>query len=185
MFNGRKNSWRDSWHVSFFSFYHLLTATPGRENLSGAANYWSMVIALRPFFFQVCGLTLAGYPCLFLCRQCGAAIFQLCPKSALFKLPAFAAADVQNWMATTFRTDITLLRAKEGSPLDLERIQNYTLRLALEELRTLVVTQTSLIIKLNQTIERRTAVLSPTQGFSQEMYCKRSKFPLLHVVNLP
>lgn len=25
----------------------------GRENLSGAANYWSMVMDLRPYLFQV------------------------------------------------------------------------------------------------------------------------------------
>lgn len=25
-----------------------------RENLSGAANYWSMVMGLRPYLFQVC-----------------------------------------------------------------------------------------------------------------------------------
>ncbi|KAJ7449320.1 hypothetical protein B0H11DRAFT_2332305 [Mycena galericulata] len=55
-----------------------------RENLFGTFGYWSMVIDLRPYAFQ-----------------CGAAIFQKCPKSALFRLPAFKDVDVQNWMKTT------------------------------------------------------------------------------------
>lgn len=82
-------------------------------------------------------------------------------------------------MATTFRTDYAMLRAKEGSPLDLARIQNETLRLALEEVRTLLASQTNLISRLNQTLERRTAVLSPTQGFAHDIYHASGEFPSL------
>ncbi|GLB44253.1 hypothetical protein LshimejAT787_1601830 [Lyophyllum shimeji] len=125
----------------------------GRENLSGAANYWSMVITLRPYLFQ-----------------CRAALYELYPKSALFKLPAFTSPDVKNWMTTRFRTDLMMLRANAGSPVDLQRIQNHTLQLALEEVRTLLAMQVSMMTKHFQQQERRTAVLSPTKGFSQEVY---------------
>ncbi|KAF8870466.1 hypothetical protein BD779DRAFT_1681089 [Infundibulicybe gibba] len=73
-------------------------------------------------------------------------------------------------MKTTFRTELTLLQAKAGSPLDLARIQNESLRLALEEMRSLLSVQATELVKLNQKLERRTAVLSPTQGYSMETY---------------
>ncbi|KAJ7876636.1 hypothetical protein B0H13DRAFT_2347514 [Mycena leptocephala] len=78
-----------------------------RANLSGAFNYWQMVIDLRPYTFQ-----------------CGAAIFQKCPKSALFRLPAFCDTDFRTWMQSTFPSELSLLQVKEGSPADLLLIQN-------------------------------------------------------------
>jgi hypothetical protein len=43
-------------------------------------------------------------------NHCGATIYQLCPKSALFKLPALANKDIQTWMRTTFQTEVVVLR---------------------------------------------------------------------------
>ncbi|KAJ7916427.1 hypothetical protein B0H13DRAFT_2449107 [Mycena leptocephala] len=124
-----------------------------RANLSGAFNYWQMVIDLRPYAFQ-----------------CAAAIFQKCPKSALFRLPAFSDTDVRNWMQSTFPSELSLLQAKEGSPADLLLIQNAVLRKALEDLYKLANIGDAKLTKLTEILERRTAVLSPAQGFSTASY---------------
>lgn len=125
----------------------------GKANLTGAANYWSMVIKLRPILFL-----------------CGAALYEHQPTSALFRLPALANTDVQNWMSSTFRTELTLLRAKEGSPVDLQQLENELLQQSLEVIRSLAAQQASEIKALRVIFERRTSVLSPTQGFSVDSY---------------
>ncbi|KAJ3752657.1 hypothetical protein EV360DRAFT_75166 [Lentinula raphanica] len=103
----------------------------GKKNLSGAANFWNLVMDLRPYVFQ-----------------CGAAIYQHVPDSNIFKLPAFMDNDVTNWMKTQFPTQLSLIQAKAGSPVDLQQIQNESLHLALEE-------------KLSAQLDRRTQLLSP------------------------
>ncbi|KAF7371838.1 hypothetical protein MVEN_00040600 [Mycena venus] len=107
-----------------------------RANLSGAFNYWQMVVDLRPYAFQ-----------------CGAAIFQKCPDSALFRLPAFMNTD-----------------AKEGNPADLLLVQNAVLRKALEDLYRIANVGDAKLTKLTELLERRTAVFSPVQGFSAASY---------------
>ncbi|KAF8130928.1 hypothetical protein K438DRAFT_1643350, partial [Mycena galopus ATCC 62051] len=129
----------------------------GKDNLSGANHYWEMVIALRPYAFL-----------------CGAAIFQKCPRSSLFRLPALADRDVRNWMKNTFPVDLVLLQASAASAPDIEAIQNTILRHALENLYRVVETQERTIRDLMQTIQRRTAVLSPTQGFSMNSYQRQA-----------
>ncbi|KAJ6513969.1 hypothetical protein DFH09DRAFT_1197104 [Mycena vulgaris] len=124
-----------------------------RANLSGAANHWAMVQDLRPYLFQ-----------------CGAALLKKCPESAIFRLPALAEPDVQNWMANEFPTQLSLLQANAGNPVDLTRIQNEFLRTALEELRSISSAQQIELRKLRELFERRTAVLSPAQGFSAANY---------------
>ncbi|KAJ6488301.1 hypothetical protein C8R47DRAFT_1072014 [Mycena vitilis] len=124
-----------------------------KANLSGAWNYWKMVIDLRPYAFQ-----------------CGAAIFQKCPKSALFRLPAFMGSDVRNWMKTTFPSELALLQAKEGSPADLLLIQNTVLRKSLEDLFIICNDNAVKLKHMTDLIQRRTAVLSPAQGFSASTY---------------
>ncbi|KAF8816577.1 hypothetical protein BYT27DRAFT_7229903 [Phlegmacium glaucopus] len=125
----------------------------GKDNLSGTTNYWAMVISLRPYLFQ-----------------CGAVIFQSCPNSALFKLPALANHDVQAWMKTDFPTNLSLLQAKAGNPVDFQRIQDEAMRLSLEDMRCLLTAQTLELRALHHKLERRTAVLSPTKSFSTEAY---------------
>ncbi|KAJ6483022.1 hypothetical protein DFH09DRAFT_1253099 [Mycena vulgaris] len=129
-----------------------------RANLSGAANHWAMIQELRPYLFQ-----------------CGAALFQKCPDSAIFKLPALADPDVQNWMKNEFPNQLTLLGASSGNPVDLTRIQNDFLRSALEELRGISSEQKIELKKLRELLERRTAVLSPAQGFSAAVYHRNGK----------
>ncbi|KAJ7867002.1 hypothetical protein B0H14DRAFT_2732146 [Mycena olivaceomarginata] len=124
-----------------------------RANLSGAFNYWQMVIDLRPYAFQS-----------------GAAIFQKCPKSALFRLPAFCNTDVRNWMQSTFPSELSLLQAEEGSPADLLLVQNAVLRKSLEDLYRIANIGDAKLTKLTELFERRTAVLSPAQGFSNSSY---------------
>lgn len=56
--------------------------------------------------------------------QCGAAIYELCPQLALFKLPALANRDVWTWMKTTFQTELAALCTAAGSSMDLAWLQN-------------------------------------------------------------
>jgi hypothetical protein len=105
-------------------------------------------------------------------KQCGAAIFSLLPNSALFRLPALAHEDVQNWMRTTFRTELSILQANVGSPVDLQRIQNESLRLAIEEIRAVNSSLNGKVHELLQLVERRTSVLSPAKAYSHSDYQK-------------
>ncbi|KAJ7920252.1 hypothetical protein B0H13DRAFT_1867733 [Mycena leptocephala] len=112
-------------------------------NLSGAFNYWQM---------------------------CGAAICQKCPKSALFRLPAFCDTDARNWIQSSLPSELSLLQVKEGSPAGLLLIQNTVLRKALEDLYKLANIGDGKLTKLTELLERLTAVLSPAQGFSTGSY---------------
>ncbi|KAH9474890.1 hypothetical protein JR316_0013358 [Psilocybe cubensis] len=143
----------------------------GRQNLSGAANYWSMVMELRPYLFQ-----------------CGAAIFQEVPDSALFRLPAFAQQDVQNWMKHQFPSDFSVLKANAGSRVDLQRIQNQLLQLALEETRSLLASQSvqlAEVARIQKIVEQRTQVLSPAKGYSATHYSSRMATASTSAVHKP
>lgn len=102
--------------------------------------------------------------------QCGAAIYEQCPDSVIFKLPALAHQDVRNWMTTTFCTDLAILQANAGNPVDLQRIQDRSIQLAFEEVRALQSKNASEMKKLMTMLDRRTSVLSPTKGFSMDTY---------------
>ncbi|KAF9072256.1 hypothetical protein BDP27DRAFT_424984 [Rhodocollybia butyracea] len=119
----------------------------GKKNLNGAANFWKLIIDLRPYLFQ-----------------CGASIFQQCPESALFKLPALANNNVRNWMKTTFLSELSVLRASAGSPIDLQRIQNESLRQAIEEMQVLLTSTHTEIRKLSAQVDHRTQLLSPQKS---------------------
>lgn len=108
-------------------------------------------------------------------HQCGAAIFELCPKSALFKLPALANQEVQTWMKTTFWTELSALQAAAGSSVYLAWIQNEALWQALEENWCLQQDQKLQMEKLIQMLQQQTVVLSPTQGFSTWTYAQWGK----------
>ncbi|KAF9490446.1 hypothetical protein BDN71DRAFT_1490630 [Pleurotus eryngii] len=110
----------------------------GGANLNGAANYWKLVIQLRPYLFQ-----------------CGAVLYERCPQSAIFRLPAFAHQDVRNWM-------LIALQAQEGSPIDRQRLENTILQQSLEDLRSIVSRQNLELARL--------PVMSLTQGFSMDRY---------------
>ncbi|KAF4607636.1 hypothetical protein EYR38_001709 [Pleurotus pulmonarius] len=58
----------------------------------------------------------------------------------------------------------------EGSPVDLQRLENELLQQSLESIRSLAAHQASEIRALRLLFERRTSALSPTQGFSVETY---------------
>jgi hypothetical protein len=148
----------------------LLIHSTDRANLSGAFNYWQMVVDLRPYAFQVNLSLIHQNFCLTHLTQCGAAVFQKCPDSALFRLPALTNTDVRNWMKNTFPTELSLLQAKEGNPADLLLVQNTVLRKALEDLYRIVDAGDTKLTKLTELFERRTAVFSPAQGFSNSSY---------------
>lgn len=80
-------------------------------------------------------------------------------------------------MKTTFQTELAALRVAAGSSIDLARLQNEILRRALEETRSLLQDHKVQMEKMMQMIQRRTAVLSPTQGFSTQTYSQRREFP--------
>lgn len=75
-------------------------------------------------------------------------------------------------MKSDFPTSLALLKANQGSPVDLQRIQTESLRLALEEVRSVLTEQKILLQHLKQTLERRTSVLSPAKNFSSDRYHK-------------
>ncbi|KAK7027621.1 hypothetical protein R3P38DRAFT_3315205 [Favolaschia claudopus] len=112
----------------------------GKQNLVGAVRHWDMIVELRPYLFQ-----------------CGAALFQKRPNSAIFKLPALANRD-----------------AAAGSTIDLERIQNTEIHRALSQMTTFMASQNNDIRKLKEVLERRTAPLSPAKGFSTATYHHRA-----------
>ncbi|KAJ7857354.1 hypothetical protein B0H13DRAFT_1960478 [Mycena leptocephala] len=131
----------------------VLDNVVGKPNLSGTTNHWQLIVKLRPYLFQ-----------------CGAAIYQKWPESTIFRLPAFMDPDVRNWMSSTFPSQLSLLQANAGNPVDLQRIQNVFLRVALQEVRTLLGSTDMQLKKLTGLLERRTAVFSPAQGFSASNY---------------
>lgn len=63
-----------------------------------------------------------------------------------------------------------MLQAKEGNPADLLLVQNAVLRKALEDLYRIANIGDAKLTKLTELLERRTAVLSPAQGFSTGSY---------------
>jgi hypothetical protein len=73
-------------------------------------------------------------------------------------------------MKTEFPANLSLLQAKAGHPVNLQRIQDQSMRLSLEEMRCLLTSQTLELQALHHKLERRTAVLSPTKKFSTEAY---------------
>lgn len=82
-------------------------------------------------------------------------------------------------MKTTYRTEITLLAAKAGSPADLARIETECIRDALQRVITIQEKTHQELVLLREQLGRRTAILSPTQGFSMENYVRRrSSCPL-------
>ncbi|KAJ7125542.1 hypothetical protein C8R43DRAFT_1240832 [Mycena crocata] len=136
----------------------ILENIEGVKNLTGASNYWQMIIELRPYLFQ-----------------CAAAIFQIRPKSALFRLPALKRPEVQTWMKDVFPVELKRLKDSESNPLDLSRIQNEALRLSLEEVRAQLEKQNRILDEQSHTlaelltiVNRRTALLSPAKGYSSD-----------------
>jgi hypothetical protein len=73
-------------------------------------------------------------------------------------------------MTTCFPTEYSLVCANAGNPVDLQRIQDETMRIAFEEQRVLISQLTSELRQLRMAFDRRTQVLSPAKGFSNERY---------------
>lgn len=73
-------------------------------------------------------------------------------------------------MTGTFPSELSALQAAAGNPVDLQRIQDHYTRRSLEEVRSLVHNSHLVIARLEQTVDRRTSVLSPTKGFSADTY---------------
>ncbi|KAF4621816.1 hypothetical protein D9613_012164 [Agrocybe pediades] len=131
----------------------------GKPNLLGASNFWEMVISLRPFLFQ-----------------CGAAIFQECPESNIFRLPALANRDVQNWMKTEYPTQLMLLNASRGSEIDLARLQDGAMKQILSSVvnpqtasRSEMQADRTEMQSFMQMVSRRLSVLSPSK-YSHDVY---------------
>lgn len=88
-------------------------------------------------------------------------------------------------MRNTFPSEFSALKASEGSPVDLQRIANESLRKALEEMRCLLVSQSSEMKAMRLMLQRRTAVLSPSKGFSNEAYYNSGKLFRSHSIERP
>lgn len=92
------------------------------------------------------------------------------PRSKLFKLPAFQDPDVIARMKDTFANEYSLAKASKGEPIDLQRIQNEQIRLALEETCSLLQEQNYRSAQMYELLQRRTNALSPATGFTLESY---------------
>jgi hypothetical protein len=68
-----------------------------------------MVIELRPDMFQVSRPLHFSFHSYRLIFQCAAAIYQVQPKSALFKPPALQNTDVRKWMSEVLPVDLKRL----------------------------------------------------------------------------
>jgi hypothetical protein len=73
-------------------------------------------------------------------------------------------------MAADYPSQLAILQAKQGSPMDLEHMQNAILRRSLEELRALQAESNMQVHKLTQLIEWRMQVFSPAKAYSHETY---------------
>ncbi|KIM75214.1 hypothetical protein PILCRDRAFT_49321, partial [Piloderma croceum F 1598] len=131
----------------------IVAEIKGRKNLVGATKYWLMAIDLRVYLFQA-----------------AAAIFQVLPRSPIFRLPALARSDVQAWMTNVYPSKLACLQENAGSPIDLMRIQNEAMRQALEENRVQLHELRRELSAMRVSFDRRTAVLSPAKAYSHQMY---------------
>ncbi|KAJ3769609.1 hypothetical protein FB446DRAFT_706117 [Lentinula raphanica] len=144
-------------------------AQESQDNLRGCENFWQMIINYRAIFFQT-----------------SAAIYEIIPKSAIFRLPALCDPDVINWMKNGFPSEYAALKAQAGSPVDLTRIQDRMMREALEQNRASFHDFQMETMQHLTMLARRTAVLSPTK-FSNELYHSRhaNTLPSLAKFDIP
>jgi hypothetical protein len=73
-------------------------------------------------------------------------------------------------MKTVFPSELAILQANVGSPVDLMRIQNEAMRQALEENRVQLRELRHELSAMNAVLQRRTAVLSPAKAYSHQTY---------------
>ena len=75
-------------------------------------------------------------------------------------------------MKTEFLSSLSVLKAKAGNSFEVERIQNKEISNSLEGMRGVLDVGLSRMEALGRLLERRTAPLSPTKGFSNAEYSK-------------
>ena len=75
-------------------------------------------------------------------------------------------------MKTNFLSSLSVLKAKAGNSFEVERIQNKEISNSLEGMRGVLDVGLSRMEALGRLLERRTAPLSPTKGFSNDEYGK-------------
>jgi hypothetical protein len=73
-------------------------------------------------------------------------------------------------MSTVYPSELAVLQANAGNPVQLERIQNAALVAALKEMGNTISTQTLELTKMREMLTRRTAVFTPARGFSSSVY---------------
>jgi len=78
-------------------------------------------------------------------------------------------------MATTYRSELSALRAQAGEPIDLQRLQDHLLRSALERVHVVQEKHSNDLKAMMLLVAKRTQVLSPRKGFSTGSYY-RSQF---------
>jgi hypothetical protein len=73
-------------------------------------------------------------------------------------------------MKMVFPSELAILQANAGSPVDLMRIQNEAMRQALEENRVQLRELRHELSAMSAVLQRRTAVLSPAKAYSHQTY---------------
>lgn len=67
-------------------------------------------------------------------------------------------------MKTEYRSQLVVMEANAGDPVNLERLQNTLLRQSLQHLATKLEAQSTQIVQLQTVIKRRTAAFSPPKA---------------------
>ncbi|KAF7311871.1 hypothetical protein MIND_00197900 [Mycena indigotica] len=142
----------------------IIPQVKNKRNLKGVTNFWEMSQTLRTYFFQG-----------------AAAIYQVLPKSAIFRLPALDRPEVIHWMKNIYPAELASLTASlMSTPEDLAVIADSALKRHLEQQSThlnLVSLRTEqlagVIESMREVMMRRTNILSPSKGFQAKTYARR------------
>lgn len=76
-------------------------------------------------------------------------------------------------MTTQYRSELAALRSAAGSPVDLQRVQDSLMRQSLEQMRSALSDTKTFMHAFAMKMECRTAVLSPTKNFSDDVHQRR------------
>jgi hypothetical protein len=93
------------------------------------------------------------------------AIFQICPDSPIFKLPAFSDPDVQKWMKICFPQELSHLHAQIEQPAAFEKVQNDAMNINFQNLYSKIKAMHGDILEAKACLDRRTELLSPSKRY--------------------
>lgn len=76
-------------------------------------------------------------------------------------------------MKSTFHEQLSALQAQAGAPALSERAANSEIGVEMQQMVSVMADSNQCLHQIRHLLERRTAILSPTQGYSHDMYLDR------------